>query len=96
LQATGAVKEFNMTVKQFSFDPDTITVNTGDKVKINIRSLDVMHGFAIDEFGVNEQLPPLQTVTVEFVADKTGTFRFYCSVPCGPGHREMSGQLIVN
>jgi len=34
------------------------------------------HGFAINEFNVNERLEPGKTVIVEFVADKTGTFSF--------------------
>lgn len=32
---------------------------------------------------------------VEFVADKSGTFPFYCNVFCGGGHKEMQGKLIV-
>ena len=37
-----------------------------------------------------------KTEIVEFVADKRGTFEFYCSVYCGEGHSEMEGTLIVN
>jgi cytochrome c oxidase subunit 2 len=35
-------------------------------------------------------------VTVEFVADKAGTFTFSCSVYCGKGHRGMKGELVVS
>ena len=35
-------------------------------------------------------------VTTEFIADKAGTFTFYCSIPCGRGHGSMHGKLIVN
>ncbi|MEK6826779.1 MAG: cytochrome c oxidase subunit II, partial [Nanoarchaeota archaeon] len=90
------VKEFTLTAKQWEFDPETITANKGDKVKLNIKSLDVTHGFAIPEFGVNSRLESGRTTTVEFVADKTGTFTFFCSVQCGAGHSDMKGQLIVN
>lgn len=93
--SAGEVKEFGIVAKQFSFEPNTITVNKGDKVKLKITSTDVTHGFAINEFGVNEQLQPGKTVNVEFVADKSGTFTFYCSVICGAGHSGMRGQLIV-
>ena len=90
------VKEFSMTAKDFAFDPDTITVNQGDTVVLHIKSIDVKHGFALPDFGVSQDLSPGEEVTVRFVADKKGTFPFFCNVFCGAGHREMTGTLIVN
>lgn len=92
---TASIKEFEMTAKQWEFNPSTITVSQGDKVKLNINSIDVDHGFAISEFGVNETLSSGQTTTVEFTADKVGTYTFFCSVQCGAGHSNMQGQLEV-
>ena len=89
------VKNFNMTAKMFEFNPNKIVVNKGDKVIISIKSLDVEHGFAIDDYGVNEKIPAEGTLTVEFTADKIGLFAFYCSVYCGPGHGAMRGELLV-
>jgi cytochrome c oxidase subunit 2 len=92
---TGEVKEFEITARQFEFEPATIRANLGDTVKLKIRSVDVPHGIAIPEFGVSERLEPGEEVQVEFVANKQGTFTFFCNVPCGSGHRDMKGQLIV-
>lgn len=89
------VKEFDMIAKQFSFEPSTITVNKGDKVKINVRSTDVEHGISIPEFGVNKKLPSGEERTIEFTADQEGEFSFICSVYCGSGHGNMKGTLIV-
>ena len=36
-----------------------------------------------------------QTATVEFVAQKAGTYHFRCCVVCGFHHRSMKGDLIV-
>jgi cytochrome c oxidase subunit 2 len=36
-----------------------------------------------------------QTVTVEFVAQKAGTYSFRCCVVCGFHHHSMKGELIV-
>jgi len=33
--------------------------------------------------------------TIEFVAERPGTYIFRCSVFCGMGHRGMSGKVIV-
>lgn len=91
----GQVKEFIVMAKQWEFIPATIEVNLGDTVKLQVTSTDVTHGFVLSEFGVNERLSPGKVVNIEFVADKAGTFGFYCSVPCGSGHGGMQGQLIV-
>lgn len=88
-------KQFTMTARQWEFDPEVIRVNKGDTVRLLVKSIDVAHGFALPDFGVNERLSPGQTVEVEFVADKAGTFTFFCSVQCGAGHSSMNGQLIV-
>ncbi len=93
--SSGEVKEFKMTAKQFSFEPSTIEVNKGDKVRLIVTSVDVPHGIAIKEYGINERLEVGKPVTIEFTADKEGTFSAYCSVFCGSGHSNMKGNLIV-
>tara|TARA_Y100000310_G_scaffold345545_1_gene466320 strand:- start:6202 stop:6687 length:486 start_codon:yes stop_codon:yes gene_type:complete len=90
------VVEIDMIAKQFEFIPGVIEVNEGDTVKIHVTSTDVAHGLAIPEFGVRESFDKGEMVDIEFVADKKGEFNFFCSVPCGSGHRAMSGTLIVN
>ena len=90
------VKEFKMTAKQFQFEPATIEVNKGDKVRLIVTSTDVPHGIAIPEYGINERLDPGKPKTIEFTADKQGTFTAFCSVICGAGHLGMKGKLIVH
>ena len=92
---SGEVKEFKITAKQFQFEPSTIEVNKGDRVKLIVTSVDVPHGFSIPEYGINERLNPGTPVTIEFKADKVGTFTAFCSVFCGSGHSGMKGRLIV-
>ncbi len=79
------------------FIPGTVTVLKGDTLKIVLNNTDtgMDHGFAIDAYGINQVVKAGQTVTIEFVADKAGVFTFYCTIPCGPGHSQMTGQLIV-
>jgi cytochrome c oxidase subunit 2 len=93
--SSATVKTFTISSKQFDFEPDTITVNKGDKVKIILKSTDVRHGFNLPDYNINKTVDPGKIVTIEFTADKAGTFEFFCSVPCGPGHKDMTGKLIV-
>ncbi len=89
------VQEFTLTASKWKFDPSTIKVKQGTKVKLMIKSVDVDHGFALREYNIDVRLTPGRTETVEFIADKPGTFEFSCSVFCGSGHSSMQGTLIV-
>ncbi len=93
--ATPVVKIFKLTAKKFAFEPSTITVNKGDTVHLNITSADTVHGFSLGEFNVSANIEPGKATSVDFVADKAGTFTFSCSVFCGAGHGDMQGTLIV-
>lgn len=97
-KSTGEVVEIHMRVlqNQWKWQPDAIRVKPGDKVILHIFNEDTYdHGFAIDVFGVNRRLFPKSTTTIEFTPSIPGKFNFYCSVPCGPGHYDQVGTLIV-
>jgi len=87
--------EIKLTARRFEFDPHTITVQKGKPVRLLITSEDVEHGFAIDDFDVNAEVKAKRTKVVEFTPNRAGRFRFRCTVYCGDGHDEMSGELVV-
>jgi plastocyanin len=92
---TGTVKEFTVTGSNFKFSPATIAVKKGDTVKVTFVNSAGMHDWKIDEFNaVTKVLQSGQQETVQFVADKTGSFEYYCSVG---NHRQMGmkGMLTV-
>lgn len=95
---TGNVVEIKMRVleNKWKWEPDKIKVLAGDKVVLHIYNEDTYdHGFAIDVFGVNKRLFPRTTTLIEFVPTIKGSFKFYCSVPCGKGHYDQIGTLVV-
>lgn len=99
LSAQGAaagrtVREFTIINYQWGYSPPSIVVGEGDLVRLRLISSDITHGFAINEYGINIEVPPGKVVTVEFVATKPAYF--YCSIFCGSGHFAMKGELIVS
>ncbi|WHY00645.1 Sec-dependent nitrous-oxide reductase [Neobacillus sp. DY30] len=89
---------------KFIFDakakrPDVIEVNQGDKVFIHLTNTDfdedITHGFAINSYNLNIEVQPGQTNTLEFTADKAGTFPLYCTNFCSALHQEMTGYFLV-
>lgn len=91
----GGIRIIEVKASRYKFEPDPILVKLGEKVRLIVTSTDVSHGIAISEFKVNVAIPAGKTETVEFVADKKGTFQAYCSVYCGPGHGHMHIDFIV-
>jgi cytochrome c oxidase subunit 2 len=89
------VNEIKMTAKKYEFNPSVIKVKQGDQVRLQITALDHDHGFKLEAYDIDKLLPKGQTTTVEFTADKAGTFPFHCSHFCGLGHKGMKGQLVV-
>jgi heme/copper-type cytochrome/quinol oxidase subunit 2 len=89
------------------FFPETLVVNQGDTVNISVRSVDDMpHGFGIAAYGIDIAVTPAQRLANDtivpatsdvpaFTASIPGIFQFMCTVPCGPGHLEMTGVLVV-
>ena len=89
------VHAFNMTAQSYEFDPGVITVKKGEKVRLIITATDREHGIKIEGYDIDQVLKAGAPTTIEFTADKAGTFEFKCSVYCGFGHRKMKGKLIV-
>lgn len=83
------LKEFEIGAFRFGYNPDSIKVKKGDRVKITINNSDTLHGIRIPELGLagNDDL--------EFTAEKSGQFTWYCNNFCGEDHRQMQGTLIV-
>lgn len=92
----GAVTTIDVTASRFQFEPATISVAQGDRVRLRFHSADRSHAVAIKAFRVKTLVPKGgETVTVEFVADRAGRFAFTCSEYCGTGHSGMKGTLVV-
>jgi len=93
------VVEVWMNVIRSHFTPDIIRAKVGDKVIIHLTNTestpDATHGFAVPTKNVMLSLDPGESTTVEFVANKPGSYSFYCTEFCSALHLEMQGWLIV-
>lgn len=97
---TRQTKTFVITGENFKFnmggkEAPELRVKEGDTVRIEFTSTGGLHDWTIDEFGAATQRVNTGGSTfVEFVADKKGTFEYYCSVG---SHRQlgMRANLIV-
>lgn len=90
-----AERKVRIEASMAGFNPAAITVRPGDRVTVELVSTDVVHGLYLDGYGLSVKADPGQPATLTFVADRSGTFRFRCSVTCGPLHPFLVGKLHV-
>jgi plastocyanin len=84
-----------VTARSYAFEPDEITVETGEPIAIVLTSEDALHDFVIDEVDAHVSADSGQTGIGGFHAPSDpGRYAFYCTVA---GHREqgMEGTLVV-
>ena len=88
-----------MTAVRSHFVPEQVEVNEGDEVTWRITALetaqDATHGFCIGGYNVNLSLEPGEYAEFKFVADKSGTYPYYCTEFCSALHLEMMGYFQV-
>jgi hypothetical protein len=75
-----------------------IKINPGDTGRFVVTSDDIMHGFAINELGINLPLSPNVAASQEVIIPPdipTGTYTMYCSIFCGIGHPYMKGAILI-
>ena len=92
-------KVIEVVARRFAFEPSTIEVTEGERVRLLVRSADGPHGVEIKQFKVKKGVPRAkpgdEPVTIEFVAATAGSFPILCSEYCGTGHNDMKGTLVV-
>lgn len=103
-EATGTLENGVRTIYikayQFYFEPTTIIVNKGEKIKLIIEVMDVPHGFEMEGFeiegyDIDTIIRKGTPLVLEFTADKKGVWDFICTIYCGFGHSAMKGVFVV-
>ena len=79
----------------WEFSPSTITAKQGENISLHLMGIQGNHGFAIPALGINETMSQGESKLVKIPTDKAGTYEFSCSVPCGSGHRDMKGTIVI-
>lgn len=67
----------------------------GKPVRVELRSLDVLHDFTVPQFRSKMNMVPGLETYFWFTPTRTGTFDSFCEQLCGVGHFAMRGRVIV-
>ena len=81
---------------KFEFIPPTVTLKKGQRVVLELTSLDRQHGFKVPDLGVaGLVVKPGEVTRVTVTPEKVGEFPFLCDNFCGDGHEDMDGKIVV-
>ena len=93
-------REIEIKAIQYRWEPDTIVVKKGEKIKFIVSSEDSPHGFELEglmipELDTSKPIKKGDKIVAETTADQVGSWDMVCTVYCGPGHPGMRGKYIV-
>lgn len=92
---TGEARIIEMTVEDWKFSNTAITAKKGENVVIRLTNTSGEHSFTSRDLGVDVAINAGETKDIPLPTENAGTFSFRCAIPCGPGHRDMVGQIVI-
>lgn len=95
IRATGQQWLWRFDYPNASFSYRRLVVPAGVTVKLNLESIDVVHGWNVPELTGKAQAVPGQTNTVYFRADEPGTYTNRSSILSGQGYDTMEIEVKV-
>ena len=75
---------------------DDLHILMDQPVKMNLRSIDVLHDFYIPQFRAKMDMVPGVVTYYWFTPIRTGDFEILCMEYCGTGHYSMRGRVLVD
>ena len=95
-EAIDSTRTIDVTVSRYTFSPERIEVRVGERLRLNVVSVDGASGFHVKALGLNAAIPASRrAVTLELTPREVGTFTISCSGHCGGGRRCTEASLIV-
>ena len=75
---------------------DDLHILMDQPVKMNLRSIDVLHDFYVPQFRAKMDMVPGVVTYYWFTPIRTGDFEILCMEYCGTGHYSMRGRVLVD
>jgi plastocyanin len=80
-----------ISIKDFAFDPNTLTGSPGETLTITVTNDDsATHSFTADDGSVTQDIPSGTSATVTVTLPSSGTFGWHCRF-----HSSMTGTITV-
>ena len=84
-----------IVMKKWDIVPSRIAVPEGARVELIVSTADIEHGLGVPDLGINEPVQPGKPAVVRFLAQTPGVYSMRCSILCGRGHSQMTGEIVI-
>jgi cytochrome c oxidase subunit 2 len=84
-----------IVMKKWQIVPNRLEIPQGARVELVATSTDVEHGLAVPGLGINEPVQPEHPAVIRLLAQTAGTYPMRCSIACGRGHDQMTGEIVI-
>ena len=95
-QSAAEPRVIEMTAHRFAYEPAEVPLKVGEKVVVEINSLDFVHGMNIPDLKTRLDLVPGRITKLELQPMQPGDIEFVCDNFCGDGHETMHGKFVVS
>lgn len=89
------IRVIDVKAFRYKFDPDPIVVMQGERVQLDVMSMDFTHDLAIKGYNVNVVVPGGEVKSIVFSAGDKGIFDIDSSAFSGPGRSHLHAKFIV-
>lgn len=79
----------------FNYEPSEVEIPQGSRVKVQVVSTDVVHGFQVVNTNINMMVEPGLVSTYRTNFDNVGEYLIVCNEYCGVGHTDMTSTIKV-
>jgi cytochrome c oxidase subunit 2 len=99
-ELVNGVRQIEVKGSQYTWEPENIVVQRGEKIKLIVTSADVWHGFELEGISIpgwdpDKLIKKGENAVIEFVAQEAGVWDVVCTGYCGPGHATMKRKYVV-
>lgn len=88
--------EVIIEMTNWDFSIDKIELNKGSNYRLTFVTKGGHHGIKIPELGYKSpNLKNNESSSFDIHAELEGEFKFFCYIPCGKGHKDMVGTILI-
>ncbi|MFA7201574.1 MAG: cupredoxin domain-containing protein [Candidatus Paceibacterota bacterium] len=91
---SASLRVFEIKGENGTFSPSTVIAYTGDTIHVNFTAVDKEYDITFPDYNMKQTASKGQTKVLEFQAQATGKFTYYCDL-CGGLKSKAVGYIIV-
>ena len=95
IQISGEQWKWHFMYPDYGVETQELHVPVGQRIRLEITSIDVIHSFWVPAFGIKQDAVPGRTTTIYLTVTDANHFGGMCAELCGLGHTGMTFPVVA-